>query len=74
MPWRPGCVCADGRIDFQSVEPLPMRHPLLQPEEKKKNGSPLPANIDAASGYYKVIVSGELENEVQSQIGGISLE
>lgn len=73
MPWRPGLI--SGRLSPS------MRVPVLnraaygdQPEEKKKNDSPSPANIEAASGYYKVIVPGELKNEVQTQIGGISTD
>lgn len=45
-------------------EPLPVTTP--HPAWEIKNGISLPANIDAASGYCKVILPGELENKVQT--------
>jgi hypothetical protein len=68
--WLVEPLCARTCVEWGPLTATPLPLP-----EEKKNGSPLPANIDAASSYYKAIVPGELENEVvQTQIGGISTE
>jgi hypothetical protein len=61
------CVKWDRQTDRPAYRATPL--PAAQPEEeeeeeekkkkKKKSSSPLPANTEVASGYYKVIVPGE---------------